>query len=92
MLHRQKQTRMSKHIIYNVTQTKTNENVKAHNIQCYTDKNKRECQSTMLHRQKQTRISKHIIYNVTQTKTNENVKAHNIQCYTDKNKRECQST
>ena len=58
MLHRQKQTRMSKHIIYNVTQrmskhiidnvtqTKTNENVKAHNIQCYTDKNKRECQST----------------------------------------------
>ena len=46
MLHRQKQTRMSKHIIYNVTQTKTIENVKAHNIQCYTDKNKRECQST----------------------------------------------
>ena len=62
MLHRQKQTRMSKHIIDNVTQTKTNENVKAHNIQCYTDKknenvkahniqcytdkNKRECQST----------------------------------------------
>ena len=44
MLHRQKQTRMSKHIIDNVTQTKTNENIKAHNIQW--DKNKRECQST----------------------------------------------